>query len=116
METGTDAIQRTPPTGCGQRPGGANRRQCARPVATRELASSEPCATNCLLRLSWTPGSGHTVLAQSAEPPDADPHVRWCGRGGEVTLPPMPLAAPFCQPRQVNLVREGHEFIRAGKV
>src|SRR5712692_12059964 len=95
METGTDAIQRTPPTGCGQRPGGANRRQCARPVATRELASSEPCATNCLLRLSWTPGHGRTVLAQSAEPPDADPHVRWCGRGGEVTLPPMPIGPPL---------------------
>ena len=30
-------------------------------------------------------------LAQSSEPPDADPLVRWCGRGGEVTLPPMPI-------------------------
>src|SRR5262245_22540998 len=25
------------------------------------------------------------------EPPYADPHVRWCGRGREVTLPPMPI-------------------------
>ena len=23
--------------------------------------------------------------------PDADPHVRSCGRGGEATLPPMPI-------------------------
>jgi putative transposase len=34
---------------------------------------------------------GRAVLAQSAEPPDADPHVRWCGRGGGVTRPPMPI-------------------------
>lgn len=25
------------------------------------------------------------------EPPDADPHVRWCGRGGAVRLPPIPI-------------------------
>ena len=31
------------------------------------------------------------VKAQLTEPPYADPHVRWCGRGGEVTLPPMPI-------------------------
>jgi RNA-directed DNA polymerase len=26
-----------------------------------------------------------------SEPPDADPHVRWCGRGERVTAPPMPI-------------------------
>jgi len=30
-------------------------------------------------------------IAQSTEPPYADPHVRWCGRGGELTLPPIPI-------------------------
>src|ERR1019366_8049579 len=29
--------------------------------------------------------------AQVTEPPDADPHVRWCGRGGAVRLPPIPI-------------------------
>jgi hypothetical protein len=29
--------------------------------------------------------------AQLAEPPYADPHVRWCGRGGRATVPPMPI-------------------------
>ena len=28
----------------------------------------------------------HTV-----EPPDADPHVRWCGRGVAARLPPIPM-------------------------
>jgi phenylalanyl-tRNA synthetase alpha chain len=28
---------------------------------------------------------------QLLEPPGADPHAGWCGRGGEVTLPPMPI-------------------------
>jgi hypothetical protein len=30
--------------------------------------------------------------AQVTEPPDADPHVRWCGRGGAVRFPPIPIA------------------------
>ena len=30
--------------------------------------------------------------AQLAEPPYADPHVRWCGRGGRATIPPMQVA------------------------
>src|SRR5258706_16318750 len=29
--------------------------------------------------------------AQLAEPPDADPHVGWCGRGEQVTAPPIPI-------------------------
>ena len=31
---------------------------------------------------------------QLTEPPDADPHVRWCGRGvtGESRLPPIPIS------------------------
>src|SRR6266481_4413164 len=30
--------------------------------------------------------------AQVMEPPYADPHVRWCGRGGAVRLPPIPIS------------------------
>jgi len=29
---------------------------------------------------------------QSAEPPCTDPYARWCGRGGAVTRPPIPIA------------------------
>src|SRR2546430_13847601 len=32
------------------------------------------------------------VRAQLTEPPYADPHVRWCGRGERATAPPMPIA------------------------
>src|SRR5450755_2622969 len=32
-------------------------------------------------------------MAQLLEPPDADPHVRWCGRGGAARLPPIPIKA-----------------------
>jgi RNA-directed DNA polymerase len=35
-------------------------------------------------------------LAQSVEPPDTDPYVRWCGRGGVVRLPPIPIL-PHCE-------------------
>ena len=30
---------------------------------------------------------------QLLEPPDADPHVRWCGRGEQATAPPIPIGA-----------------------
>src|SRR5580692_2009271 len=33
--------------------------------------------------------------AQLAEPPYADPPVRWCGRGEQVTAPPIPIATKF---------------------
>jgi hypothetical protein len=33
--------------------------------------------------------------AQLTEPPYADPHVRWCGRGEWATTPPMPMVAFF---------------------
>ena len=36
---------------------------------------------------------GYSHLAQPAEPPYADPHVRWCGRGGRVIVPPIPMCA-----------------------
>ena len=31
------------------------------------------------------------LIASSTEPPDTDPYVRWCGRGGVVRLPPIPI-------------------------
>jgi len=40
---------------------------------------------------------GYPHLAQPAEPPYADPHVRWCGRGGRVIVPPIPM--PRFEPR-----------------
>jgi hypothetical protein len=45
---------------------------------------------NVATRAHETPAMcGH--IAQSAEPPYADPHVRWCGRGGAAKLPPIPI-------------------------
>src|SRR6267378_7393277 len=39
-----------------------------------------------------TTRTSRPVRAQLTEPPYADPHLRWCGRGGRVTVPPMPIA------------------------
>jgi hypothetical protein len=47
--------------------------------------------------VSWrnlhpTPGAGRCLTrAQLAEPPYADPHVRWCGREERATVPPIPI-------------------------
>jgi hypothetical protein len=41
------------------------------------------------------PGLGLDV-AQSAEPPDTDPYIRWCGRGVAARLPPIPIGS--CRP------------------
>jgi len=91
MEAGTNAISRTPQTDGEQGPGGANRRQSSWSVAHRKLARPDHRFTKCLLCKARASAHGRAVLAQSAEPPYADPHVRWCGRGGGATRPPMPI-------------------------
>src|SRR6266513_6233040 len=50
--------------------------------------------------------------AQVTEPPYADPHVRWCGRGGAARLPPIPIFGTFetCQlPRAMSALRGNPE-------
>jgi hypothetical protein len=34
---------------------------------------------------------GVTMTPQPLEPPGADPHAGWCGRGGAARLPPIPI-------------------------
>src|ERR1044072_1597959 len=41
--------------------------------------------------------------AQLAEPPCAEPHARWCGRGRAVRLPPIPIGKPRPQPAKYSL-------------
>ena len=53
-------------------------------------------AAQCLLRLARDSEINCARIAQLAEPPDADPHVRWCGRGGAVRLPPIPIGCRVC--------------------
>jgi len=48
---------------------------------------------NGLLRLARNSEIDGSLIAQPAEPPDADPHVRWCGRGGVARLPPIPIVS-----------------------
>ena len=38
---------------------------------------------------------------QLLEPPDADPHVRWCGRGEGESPPPIPIKMYRLQPLRV---------------
>src|SRR6266852_1650979 len=91
MEAGTNALSRTSQTDCEQGPGGSHRRESSWPVANRKLARPGHCFAECLLCRARASAHGRAVLAQAAEPPYADPHVRWCGRGEWVTTPPMPI-------------------------
>src|SRR6266481_9540313 len=60
-------------------------------VAPREDPSVEHRSDERFLRLARTSRAHGSWLAQPAEPPDADPHVRSCGRGGRATTSPMPI-------------------------
>src|ERR1700733_2170673 len=91
MEARTDTVSRISQVGRRQRPGGTNRRESSRHVADCELARSHHRFAECLLCQARASTHGGAVLVQSAEPPYADPHVRWCGRGGGATRPPMPI-------------------------
>src|SRR5208283_1992431 len=58
----------------------------------RNLEAAKPPSAKCDPNLrppSW---------AQVTEPPYTDPYVRWCGRGGAVRLPPIPIRARYCGP------------------
>src|SRR5580700_1337538 len=114
METGTDTVSRTSQTGCEQGSGGENRRQSSRPVADCALARSHHRFAKCLLCPARASTHGRAVLAQSAEPPYADPHVRWCGRGGGATRPPMPIAGGGFEPRTFGSCDLTHLSMRVG--
>src|SRR5947208_16196615 len=53
--------------------------------------------------LAESGGSSTLLSGLTAEPPCADPHARWCGRGRAVRLPPIPIEgarAPRPAPRR----------------
>jgi hypothetical protein len=51
------------------------------PWRLAESARPSFCAAQCLLRLARDSEIDCRPIAQPAEPPDADPHVRWCALG-----------------------------------
>jgi len=55
-----------------------------KPDDTRQVANSSLASDDTNLQ---------PLPAQVTEPPYADPHVRWCGRGGAARLPPIPIAS-----------------------
>src|SRR6266404_4890221 len=91
LEAWITAVCRVAQARCLGGMGRQNGLQRPRSVATRACQSRENCTPRRVLRLARPPSSGRYGAAQPAEPPDADPHVRWCGRGARVTAPPMPI-------------------------
>ena len=91
VETGNDEVCRTSQTGRETRLGRENGGERTRTVAVGGLAGTPYRAAQCLLRLAWDSKINRLVIAQPAEPPNAGPHVRWCGRGGVARLPPIPI-------------------------
>ena len=64
---------------------------CPSPSGPCQLTTTFDCAAQCLLRLARDSKIDWRPIAQPAEPPYADPHVLWCGRGGAASLPPIPI-------------------------
>jgi len=67
-------------------------------MAPRENPSAEHRSVQRSLRLARASRAHGSWLVRPAEPPDADPHVRSCGRGEWVTTPPMPIAVGSTPP------------------
>jgi hypothetical protein len=72
--------------------GGDNRRQPTWPLAAQQQPRAGPCIPQRLPRRTRPAFPRAPPTAQSAEPPCTDPYARWCGRGGAVRLPPIPIA------------------------
>src|SRR6266702_3483249 len=91
VETRNYEISRAPPARhrcAGRREDGGQLRWT---VAPCEHASAENRFVQRLLCLARTSRPHGSWLVRPAEPPDADPHVRSCGRGEWATTPPMPI-------------------------
>jgi len=73
-------------------------------VAIGELARAQHRLVQCLLRLAWDSEIDCEPIAQPAEPQDADPHVRWCGRGGAARHPPIPIGTGLIAGRFFRLL------------
>src|SRR5215472_6565372 len=78
--SGTGSIRRIAETRSGQRSRRPNGGQRSRPVEAGGLSGTSFRAAQCLLRLARDSAIDCRTVAQPAEPPDADPHVRWCDR------------------------------------
>jgi len=76
-------------------------------MAPRENPSAEHRSVQRSLRLARASRAHGSWLVRPAEPPDADPHVRSCGRGEWVTTPPMPINE-VGKARKLRLVRRNH--------
>jgi hypothetical protein len=85
--------------GVGPGLGGANRRQPARPVAAQQQPRLDPRFPQPRLRRARPAFPRRPRVAQFAEPPYTDPYVRWCGRGGAVRRPPIPIDTLPCASR-----------------
>ena len=91
VETRNRAVQETMRAWNQERPCGP---RCGEPswtMARSQQSRNEHRVSADVLRLDRSSTVVDRCVAQSSEPPDADPLVRWFGRGGEVTLPPMPI-------------------------
>src|SRR5690348_11810699 len=91
VETRNYKISRAPQARHRCAGGRANRRQLRWTVAPRKHSRAKTRSVERLLRLARTSRAHGSWLVQPAEPPDADPHVRSCGRGGRVTVSPIPI-------------------------
>src|SRR5436309_13760978 len=72
----------------------------------RNLGAAKPPSAKSETNLRPSP-------AQVTEPPYADPHVRWCGRGGAVRLPPIPIVKQFelfCSDDGADYFAGDHQF------
>src|SRR6202030_3504371 len=74
-------------------------------VAPCEHSSTENRSVPRLLRLARASRAHGSWLVQPAEPPDADPHVRSCGRGGRATVSPIPIAHDADENYGVSLIQ-----------
>ena len=83
MEAGQAAVRPATRTWSESRSGRANGRARSWPMADRRQPGHEHRFSYRLLRLAWSSAPVRWNVAQSTEPPYADPHVRWCGRRGE---------------------------------
>src|SRR5260370_797133 len=106
VEARNHEISRTPQARHRCAGGRANGGQLRWTVAPSQLSGGQGRSVERLLRVARASRTYCSRLAQPTEPPDADPHVRWCGRGEWATTPPIPIGGCPTPPLNITATKK----------
>ena len=111
VETRLGAVRGAHPTGSAEGSCRSYGQESSRPVVPRRHTRTGVCPAQCLLHLARDSPTVQNSIAQPAEPPYADPHVRWCDRENGQPLTYVDCTKAWALSKEIK-VCSGHNIPR----